>query len=445
MKNQTANLFEAQTKEDLQRPLAERVRPQTLQEIVGHQKVIGPNSPLKQQIEARFLPSIIFWGPPGVGKTTLAQLLAKELGYRFVSVSAVTSGVKEIKQIIDEARSQKRYYERATVLFIDEIHRFNKAQQDALLHAVEDGTLILIGATTENPSFEVIAPLLSRAQVIKLEELSYEELKTIVLRAIEKDVLLSQYQVNLAGLDALLRFGAGDARRTLNLLEMTFHLAPKEGKKVVITEELVKKAVEQSPLYYDKQGDYHYDTISAFIKSVRGSDPDAAIYYLALMLEAGEDPTFIVRRLIILASEDIGNAEPYALMLANAAFEAVKNVGMPEARIILAQVTTYLASVPKSNAAYLAINKAQTLIRSKGPRTIPIHLRNAPTGLMASLNYGKDYKYPHDYPNHFVKQNYLPEGLEKEIFYQPTNSGREAKLKQFLEQLWPKRKRKKID
>ncbi|MCD6377161.1 MAG: replication-associated recombination protein A [Caldisericaceae bacterium] len=443
MKKQTSNLFDAATEPNLQKPLAERVRPQSLDEVVGHQKVIGPDSTLCKQIAAGYLPSIIFWGPPGVGKTTLARLLAKELEYRFVSISAVTSGVRDVKQIIEEARSQRRYYNKATVLFIDEIHRFNKAQQDALLHAVEDGTLILMGATTENPSFEVIAPLLSRCQVIQLGELSADELKIIVERALSKDVLLSQYQIELPGLEALLVFGAGDARRTLNLLEMTFHLAPKDGNKVVITEELVKQAVDQSPLYYDKQGDYHYDTISAFIKSVRGSDPDAAIYYLAVMLESGEDPTFLARRLIILASEDIGNAEPYALMLANAAFEAVKNVGMPEARIILAQVTSYLASVPKSNAAYLAINKAQELVKSKGPRPVPIHLRNAPSGLMKALNYGADYKYPHDFPEHFVEQQYLPKGLENEIFYQPSEIGREAKLKQYLEQLWPKRKRKK--
>ncbi|APF17327.1 AAA ATPase central domain protein [Caldithrix abyssi DSM 13497] len=445
MKKQTGNLFDSKTNDPLQRPLAERVRPQSLDEVVGHEKIIGPQSTLRKQIASGYLPSMIFWGPPGVGKTTLARLLARELKYRFVSISAVTSGVKEVKQIIEEARSQRRYYNQATVLFIDEIHRFNKAQQDALLHAVEDGTLILMGATTENPSFEVIAPLLSRCQVIQLNELSASDLKTIVQRAMEKDVLLQQYDIDLQGFDALLAFGAGDARRTLNLLEMTFHLAEKDGKKVIITEELVKQAVDQSPLYYDKHGDYHYDTISAFIKSVRGSDPDAAVYYLAVMLEAGEDPVFIARRLIVLASEDIGNAEPYALMLANTAFEAVKKIGMPEARIILAQVTTYLASVPKSNAAYLAINRAQEVVRKKGPKSVPLHLRNAPTGLMKDLKYGVGYKYPHDFPGHFVRQNYLPQGLEDELFYEPASTGREARLKQYLEQLWEKRKGKDID
>ena len=377
-----------------------------------------------------------------MGKTTLARILAREVGYEFKAISAVTSGVKDVKEIIDEARKQRQYFGKPTVLFIDEIHRFNKAQQDALLHAVEDGTLTLIGATTENPSFEVIAPLLSRCQVIKLDALSKEDLETIVRRAIGQDVFFKNYTFELPGLEALLFYGGGDARRTLNLLEMTFHLAPKDGHKVVIDETLVKNAAAQNPLYYDKKGDAHYDTISAFIKSVRGSDPDAAIYYLAVMLESGEDPTFIARRLIILASEDIGNAEPYALSLANAGFEAVKNIGMPEARIILAQVTTYLASVPKSNAAYLAINQAMDFVKQKGVRPVPLHLRNAPTGLMKQLKYGQEYKYPHDFDGHFVAQSYLPEGLEDVVFYQPTTLGREAKLREYLRKLWPRKRRK---
>ncbi len=433
-------LFDGQ--QDLNRPLAERCRPKTLEEVVGHQKIIGPDSPLRKQLEAGFLPSIIFWGPPGVGKTTLARILAREVGYEFKAISAVTSGVKDVKEIIDEARKQRQYFGKPTVLFIDEIHRFNKAQQDALLHAVEDGTITLIGATTENPSFEVIAPLLSRCQVIKLEALSKEDLETIVRRAIGQDVFFKNYTFELPGLEALLFYGGGDARRTLNLLEMTFHLAPKDGHKVVIDETLVKNAAAQNPLYYDKKGDTHYDTISAFIKSVRGSDPDAAIYYLAVMLESGEDPTFIARRLIILASEDIGNAEPYALSLANAGFEAVKNIGMPEARIILAQVTTYLASVPKSNAAYLAINQAMDFVKQKGARPVPLHLRNAPTGLMKQLKYGQEYKYPHDFDGHFVAQSYLPEGLEDTVFYRPTTLGREAKLREYLRKLWPRKRRK---
>ncbi|NOX89435.1 MAG: replication-associated recombination protein A [Calditrichaeota bacterium] len=443
MNKKNDTLFDFAQHDNLRQPLAERIRPKELSEVVGHKKVIGPDSALIKQLKAGFLPSIIFWGPPGVGKTTLARLLAKDVGYRFVAISAVTAGVKDVKQIIEEALDQIRYYDKHTVLFIDEIHRFNKAQQDALLHAVEDGTLVLIGATTENPSFEVISPLLSRCQVIQLDELSIEDLETIVNRAIKQDVLFKNYEFELPGMEALLFYGSGDARRTLNLLERTFHLAEKDGNRVAITEDLIKKAVDQNPLYYDKHGDYHYDTISAFIKSVRGSDPDAAVYYLAHMLEAGEDPTFIARRLIILASEDIGNAEPYALSLATAAFDAVKNVGMPEARIILAQVTTYLASVPKSNAAYKAINRAQELVKSRGIKPIPLHLRNAPTALMKSLKYGSDYKYPHDFNGHFVEQQYLPEGLEDEIFYKPSELGREAKLKQYLEKIWLKRRGKK--
>ncbi len=433
MGKSTSNLFDHARQNTAQQPLAERVRPQSLQEIVGHHKVIGAQSPLYRQVKNGHLPSIIFWGPPGVGKTTLALLLAAEAGFRFESISAVSSGVKDVKQIIETAASEQRYYQKKTVLFIDEIHRFNKAQQDALLHAVEDGTLILIGATTENPSFEVNAPLLSRCQVIKLEELSLENLKEILQRAMERDILLSRYTIEIEDIDLLIAAGGGDARRTLNLLETTFHLAEKEGHTLRITRELIKEAAMQIPVVYDKKGEYHYDTISAFIKSVRGSDPDGALYWLAAMLEGGEEPTFIARRLIVLASEDIGNAEPYALSLANACFEAVKNIGMPEARIILSQVTTYLAAVPKSNSAYLAIEAALEEIRTNGVKPVPLHLRNAPTKLMKQLNYGRGYQYPHSFEGHYVAQEYLPKELRGKVFYQPTNQGREARLKEYLE------------
>ncbi|HES60215.1 MAG TPA: replication-associated recombination protein A, partial [Caldithrix sp.] len=344
--------------------------------------------------------------------------------------------------IIDKAREQISYYNKHTILFIDEIHRFNKAQQDALLHAVEEGLIVLIGATTENPSFEVISPLLSRCQLLKLEMLTVDDLSKIIKRAIKKDVLLKQYTIQIKNEEALLLYSSGDARKLLNILEITFHLAEKVGKKCVIDKDLIKKALEQNPLYYDKKGDYHYDTISAFIKSVRGSDPDAAAYWLARMLEGGEDPTFIARRLIVLASEDIGNAEPYALSLANAGFEAVKNIGMPEARIILSQVATYLASVPKSNAAYLAVDAAVAEVRKSGLLPVPLHLRNAPTQLMKKLDYGSDYKYPHDYEDHFIEQVYLPEKIKNKIFYEPSENGRESKLKSYLTNL-KSRKREK--
>ncbi len=426
------NLFKV---DQSSQPLAERCRPQTLQEVVGHKPVIGPQSALSRQLKNDYLPSIIFWGPPGVGKTTLAYLLAKEVNSLFKAISAVTAGVRDVKRIIEKAEEQLAYYQKRTVLFIDEIHRFNKSQQDALLHAVESGLLTLIGATTENPSFEINAPLLSRCQVIQLQPLSSKDLKQIALRAMERDGLLRQYEIRFEDLDQLLLYGGGDARRMLNLLESAFYLAPKRGRKVRITKEMLQKAAEQNPLYYDKKGEYHYDTISAFIKSVRGSDADAAVYWLAVMLQGGEDPTFIARRLIVLASEDIGNAEPYALSLANAGFEAVKNIGMPEARIVLSQVTTYLASVPKSNAAYRAIDSALDEIDKNGVKPVPLHLRNAPTKLMKELKYGTGYRYPHSFEGHYVKQQYLPRGLEGSSFYQPTDQGREARLKSYLQEL----------
>ena len=435
MSDKEFGIFDKNISQSTKRPLADRVRPQKLDDIIGHTNTIGPNSALYKQIQSGFLPSLIIWGPPGVGKTTIARVIASEADYIFISISAVASGVKEVREIIEKAREQISYYNKYTILFIDEIHRFNKAQQDALLHAVEEGLIVLIGATTENPSFEVISPLLSRCQVLKLEMLDADDLSKIIRRAVKSDVLLKQYSIRIKDEKALILYSSGDARKLLNILEITFHLMEKDGKKCIIDKDLIKRALEQNPIYYDKKGDYHYDTVSAFIKSIRGSDPDAAVYWLARMLEGGEDPTFIARRLIILASEDIGNAEPYALSLANAGFDAVKNIGMPEARIVLSQVTTYLASVPKSNAAYLAVDAAVAEVRKSGLLPVPLHLRNAPTQLMKSLDYGSDYKYPHDYEDHFIEQEYLPEKIKDSIFYMPSENGRESKLKSYLRNL----------
>lgn len=420
-------------------PLAERCRPQQLEQIIGHNKYLKSGSPLRKQIESGRIPSMILWGPPGVGKTTLAMVLARNSGLPFDTLSAVTSGKKELKEVIDHAR----FSGRRTILFIDEIHRYNKAQQDGLLHAVEDGTIILIGATTENPSFEVIPPLLSRCQVLQLEPLGRKELEAIVKNAISNDTILGKLSINIGGMEELLMFGGGDARRTLNLLENCIHALDPDTGQIDLTPELIKEVARQNVLLYDKKGEYHYDTISAFIKSVRGSDPDAAVHYLARMLEGGEDPVFICRRMIILASEDIGNAEPYALSLATAALQAVHAIGMPEARIILSQVATYLAGCPKSNAAYLAIDQALEDVRTHSDLEIPLHLRNAPTKLMKELKYGADYKYPHDFKEHFVEEQYLPAKLKNKIYYKPTDLGREKTIAERLTKLWSKRKKLK--
>jgi putative ATPase len=424
------------------RPLADRLRPRRLDEFIGQQDVLGQGKLLRRAIEQDQLVSMILWGPPGVGKTTLARLIAAETQSKFFTLSAVTSGVAAVRSVIEEARTLQTESVRS-ILFIDEIHRFNKAQQDALLHSVEDGTLLLIGATTENPSFEVIAPLLSRCRVYKLESLTEETLKAILDRALEQDERLKSSNVRLTqeAERQLLTLSAGDARNLLTALELASQLAAtnEEGNRI-IDRPLIDEAMQRRSLAYDKAGDFHYDTISAFIKSVRGSDPDAALYWLARMLEAGEDPVFIARRLIILASEDIGNADPHGLMLATSAFDAVRYIGLPEAQLVLAQTVTYLASAPKSNASYLAINKARQMVRDHPAGEIPLHLRNAPTKMMKQFGYATGYKYPHDRGG-FCQQEYFPKDIKPSVFYRPTENGIEKRIKDRLLQLWPKRKR----
>jgi len=447
----TLDLFEDYPREEsgadrasrAERPLADRVRPSRLDEFVGQQHLLGPGKVLRKAIESDDLVSMIFWGPPGSGKTTLARIIARETKSEFHSLSAVTSGVADVRKVLERARRNRARGVR-TILFIDEIHRFNKAQQDALLHAVEDGTVLLIGATTENPSFEVIGPLLSRCRVFRLHALSREDLKRVVERALQVDEWLRNKRVQFGegALDLLLDLSGGDARVTLNALELAVKLAaPRSDGTRLIDQKLVREAMQRPALLYDKKGDYHYDLISAFIKSVRGSDPDAAIYWMARMLEGGEDPKFIARRLIILASEDIGNADPQALVLATSAFTAVDYVGMPEARIILSQVAAYLASAPKSNAAYVAISEALEDVRKEPLADVPLHLRNAPTELMKEMGYASGYKYPHDYEGNFVRQEYRPPG-RKRVYYRPTENGVEKRLRERLMRLWPERYRK---
>lgn len=417
------------------KPLAERMRPKTLDEYIGQEHLVGPQGVLRGMIESGHIASFILWGPPGVGKTTLAQIIANQLKIPFYTLSAVSCGVKDVREVIERARSNRFFQSAAPILFIDEIHRFSKSQQDSLLAAVETGVLTLIGATTENPSFEVIRPLLSRCQVYVLESLRKEDLLRLIDRALHEDVELSQRRITVDEDTALLRYSGGDARKLLNTLDLVANAFPPDAE-VHITDSLVERLLQQNPLAYDKDGEQHYDIISAYIKSIRGSDPDAALYWLARMIEGGEDPKFIARRLLIAAAEDVGLANPNALLMANAAFDAVAKIGWPEGRIPLAEATVYLAASPKSNSAYKAIGEALATVRQTGNLPVPLHLRNAPTQLMADLGYGADYKYAHDFEGHFVDQQYLPDELTASRFWKPQPNRHEDGLAQHLRQLW---------
>lgn len=412
-------------------PLAERLRPHLLDDVVGQSHLTGPQGVLRLMLEKGSLPSLIFWGPPGTGKTTLARIVSSEAKRDFFQLSAIQAGVKEVREIIQRA---KMY--RGAILFIDEIHRFNKSQQDALLHAVEDGTITLIGATTENPSFEVNPALLSRCQVYTLNELTEEGMNQLIQRALQEDLQLNKLTVEIQETEALFNLSGGDARRLLNLLDLVLSSASTTNEPIVITNKRVTQLAQTKLARYEKGGELHYDLISAFIKSVRGSDPNAAIYYLVRMLAGGEDPKFVARRLVILASEDIGNANPTGLVLATNCFQAVTMIGMPEAEIVLAQCTVYLASSAKSNASYAALRKAQQLVKKTGDLPVPLHLRNAPTKLMKSMNYGKDYQYAHDYEHNFVQQEFLPDSIVESTLYDPGQNAREAELRKRLKMLW---------
>ena len=418
-------------------PLAERMRPLTLDNYIGQQHLVGPGAVLRKMLESGHVNSFILWGPPGVGKTTLASIIARKLEVPFYTLSAVTSGVKDVRDVIEKARSSRFFNQNNPILFIDEIHRFSKSQQDSLLGAVEQGVVTLIGATTENPSFEVIRPLLSRCQVYTLKPLDQDDLMRLAHYAVEHDIELKKRAFRFTETSAMMRFSGGDARKLLNILELVYESAPEEGD-VEITDKAVTDCLQQNPLAYDKDGEMHYDIISAFIKSIRGSDPDAAIYWLARMIEGGEDPAFIARRLVISASEDIGLANPNALLLANAAFDAVMKLGWPEGRIPLAEATVYLASSPKSNSAYMAINNALQKVQETGNQPVPLHLRNAPTSLMKEMGYSEGYKYAHGYEGNFVLQQFLPDELKDQRFWQPQNNPAEDKLRAQMEKCWGK-------
>lgn len=416
-------------------PLAERLRPSTLDDYIGQKHLVGSDGVIRRMIETKNISSFILWGPPGVGKTTLANIIAKSLNTPFYTLSAVSSGVKEVREVIDQAQKNKFFNSPTPILFIDEIHRFSKSQQDSLLAAVEKGDVTLIGATTENPSFEVIRPLLSRCQVYILKSLTNDELQNLLDIALEKDVILSKRKIEIKETEALFGYSGGDARKLLNIVDLVVS-SVKEDETVIFTNDIISKELQQNPQAYDKNGEMHYDIISAFIKSIRGSDPDAALYWLGRMVASGEDPKFIARRLVISAAEDIGLANPNALLLANAAFDAVEKIGWPEGRIPLAEATVYLAASPKSNSAYLGIGKALDLINSTGNQPVPLHLRNAPTKLMEDIGYGVNYKYPHDYPGHFVNQQYFPDTLQGTHLWNSQENPTEKKLQENLDRHW---------
>lgn len=422
-------------------PLAERMRPETLNDFAGQKHLIAEGKPIRIMIEKNEPSSMILWGPPGVGKTTLALLIANLVKAEFIQLSAISSGVKDVRAAIEKAEFNLKRKGSKTILFIDEIHRFNKAQQDSLLQSAEKGTIILIGATTENPSFEVISPLLSRSRVYILEELTKDDFYFIINNVLENDKILNKMKIEIDDRDFLIMLSNGDARRLLNGIELAVKLTRPDDKNIIhLTNEIFKETFQTNYIKYDKNQEEHYNIISAFIKSVRGSDPDAAVYWIARMLKGGEDPKFIARRMIVLASEDIGNADPYALTLATSAFTAIDYIGMPEATLVLSQTATYLASCPKSNASYIAISKAKQDVNENPPFDVPLHLRNAPTKLMKDLNYGKEYKYAHDFENNFTEQQYLPDELKDKVYYEPSENGMEAKFKKRLIELWKKRK-----